>query len=370
MSRAGVGARVITPDLPVALAGFSGRAGPAREVIDDLEVRALWLGSESALCLLIFDLLGMSSSFATPIRAAVAEALDLTVEQVLTSCIHTHAGPNCIDGGEALGWPTPEGYRDMLVKASVDAAAAARSGAEVAELSYTRQPLPAGLSHNRRENPYDPSFAVVDIRSGADRIATLANVGVHPVAIGREIDAVSTDWVGPFRRAVEASCGGRALLLQGALGDVNPAHHPAAHEGVEGSIEHAEETATGIAAAVSDALSKTSALGEDIRVTRHRRIDVPAAGLLAAIAGVGDSLPVELIEWQVGDARLISVPGEAFHALGKAIEATRNDPVLLAGLAPVWQGYLPEPFGDGYEETVSFGGAAVSAIRDALLDPG
>lgn len=371
MIRAGVGARVITPSLPVALAGFSGRAGPAEEVIDDLEVRALWLGSdEAALCLLIFDLLGMSPSFASPIRAAVAEALDLTVEQVLTSCIHTHAGPNCIDGGESLGWPTPDGYRDLLVRASVEAAVAARAEADVAELGYARKSLPSGLSHNRRGNPYDPTFAVVDIRSGGDRVATLANVSVHPVALGRGIDAVSTDWVGPFRRALEASCGGRALLLQGALGDVNPAPHPAEHEGVEGSIEHAEETGAGIAAAVGDALAATSPLGEEIRVARHRRIEVPAGGLLATIAGVGDSLPVELLEWQIGEARLMSVPGEAFHALGNAIEATRDDPVLLAGLAPVWQGYLPEPFGDGYEESVSYGAAAVSAIRDALLDPG
>jgi hypothetical protein len=44
--------------------------------------------------------------------------------------------------------------------------------------------------------------------------------------------------------------------------------------------------------------------------------------------------------------------------------------VLLAGLAPAWQGYLPMPFGDGYEETVSYGADAVAAIFDALLiDP-
>lgn len=370
MIRAGAGADVITPSLPVALAGFSGRAGPASEVIDDLEVRALWLGSDStALCLLVFDLLGMSPSFASPIRAAVADELGLGVEQVLTSCIHTHAGPNCIDGGEALGWPTPDGYLDLLVRASVSAASAARREAEPAELSYARQPLPPALSHNRRGNPYEPYFAVVDVSSVGDRIATLANVAVHPVALGRGIDAVATDWVGPFRRALEAQTGGCALLLQGALGDVNPAPHPAAHEGVEGSVEHAQQAGVGIAAAVADALANTAPLGEELRVVRHRRIEVPAEGLLATVAGLSGSLPVELVEWQMGGARLVSVPGEAFHALGKAIEATHDDPVLLAGLAPVWQGYLPEPFGEGYEESVSFGAGAVSAIRDALVDP-
>lgn len=369
MIRAGVGVEIITPSLPVALAGFSGRAGLAHEVIDDLEVRALWLSSDaSSLCLLVFDLLGMSPSFATPIREAVGEATGLRVEQVLTSCIHTHAGPSCIDGGDTLGWPTPDGYLELLVRRSVDAALSARRDAEPAELSYARSPLPEPLSHNRRGNPYDPCFSVVDIKSDGDRIATLANVGVHPVALGRGLDAVATDWVGPFRQALQKSSGGRAVLLQGALGDVNPALHPEAHAGVEGSIDHALETGLGIASAVSDSLSATAALGEELRVVRHRRIDVPVEGLLATIAGLDGPMAVELIEWQVGALRLVSLPGEAFHALGRAIEATHDDPVLLAGLAPVWQGYLPEPFTDGYEESVSYGAAAVSAIRDALLD--
>ena len=40
--------------------------------------------------------------------------------------------------------------------------------------------------------------------------------------------------------------------------------------------------------------------------------------------------------------------------------------VLLAGLAPEWHGYLPSPFGDGYEESTSYGRDAVTAIADVL----
>jgi hypothetical protein len=47
----------------------------------------------------------------------------------------------------------------------------------------------------------------------------------------------------------------------------------------------------------------------------------------------------------------------------------RDNRVLLAGLSPMWQGYLPVPWEDGgYEEGVSYGRPAVDAILDALLN--
>jgi hypothetical protein len=75
---------------------------------------------------------------------------------------------------------------------------------------------------------------------------------------------------------------------------------------------------------------------------------------------------VELIEWALGNVRLVSIPGEAFHLLGREIAASRSGRVLLAGIAPSWNGYLPHPWGDGYEEGVSYGQDAVRAIREAL----
>ena len=61
-------------------------------------------------------------------------------------------------------------------------------------------------------------------------------------------------------------------------------------------------------------------------------------------------------------------PRRAFDALGAEIRERRGGPVLLAGLAP-WHGYLPHPFGEGYEESVSYGREAVAAICEALLRP-
>jgi hypothetical protein len=373
MTTVGFGRAVITPPLPVALAGFGDRAGPATEVRDDLEARVLYAAADDgvAVCLIVCDLMGMSPSFANPVRKAVGDELGLPLPAVLTSCTHTHAGPSTMAGAEVLGWPTPEGYLEILVTGCVAAAREARSNAEEATFHYVHQALPDGLSINRRGLPYSPTFAALDVRSASGaRIGALANVSIHPVALGKDSLAVSSDWVGTFRNSLESSHGGRAVLLSGALGDVNPPLHAHATDDLYASanFDDADELGRRVAHTVGHALEACEAVGTGVGVRRHRWVEIEASGALAALAGVAGPLSVELVEWMLGDVRLVSVPGEAFHALGNKIEAAVGGPALLAGLSPVWQGYLPDPWGEGYEEGVSYGEDFVAGVRTALLD--
>jgi hypothetical protein len=368
---AGFGAAIITPPTPVQLAGFIDDQ-PATEVHDDLEVRALFLrGEHGSVCLLVCDLLGLSPRFANPVRDAVAAALELDRPAVLTSCIHTHAGPSTLEGAHLLGWITPEGYLDTLVERCVAAALAARDATTSATLRAGRWPLPEGLSINRRGLPYQPTFAVVDvIGSDGGRIGTVANVSIHPVALGPECLAVSSDWVGPFRTELERRAGGKAILLSGAIGDVNPCHvHRQDNDCGDDGFAEAEQLGNDVAEGVDSVLSEAEPVAVDgPSVTRHRVVDVTLGSTLLTAGREGRTVPVELVEWSIGPVRLMSIPGEAFHALGRAIEDRAPDGthVLLAGLAPEWHGYLPSPFRDGYEEATSYGRDAVAAIADAL----
>jgi hypothetical protein len=89
----------------------------------------------------------------------------------------------------------------------------------------------------------------------------------------------------------------------------------------------------------------------------------------AVIGGVaGRRVPIELHEWSLGGIRLVSVPGEAFHAMGRAIERARDDRALIAGLAPTYAGYLPVPFGKGYEEKMSYGRRFVAKVMELLVE--
>jgi hypothetical protein len=375
--RAGFGTATINPPLPVLLAGFGDRTLPATEIHDDLLVRALVLdtrpatstGGGTALCLLVCDLIGMSPSFATPVRRAVATALGVPMGAVLTASTHTHSGPSCLEGSAAIGWPTPEGYREHLIAGCLAAAHDAVTAAVPAHLAYRRASLPDGLSVNRRSLPYAPWLALLDVlATDGQRLGVLSNLAVHPVALGPECRAVSADWVAPFRAEVERSLGGTAIMLSGALGDINPRHvHRQENTCDADGFAEADELGLELAQAVTGEVPRAIALGGDLRVLRDEEFSAEVGStLLAALSGATE-MSVDLLEWSLGGASLVSLPGEAFHAFGRALEASRSEPLLLAGLAPAWLGYLPTPFTEGYEEQMSMGEPFVRALRAALL---
>jgi hypothetical protein len=371
--RAGFGTATITPPTPVRLAGFA-EIQDATEVHDDLTARAVLLASErGTVCLVVCDLMGMSPEFANPARAAVAAQLGVHESAVLLASTHTHAAPSTMAGTDALGWHVPEGYGQTLADGCVAAAAVASDAAADAELRYGRWSLPDGLSINRRGYPYDPWFSLLDVvRKGSDeRIGTLANLAIHPVALGPECLAVSADWVHPFREALQRRAGGTSVVLSGALGDVNPRHvHRQNNDCRRDGFEEAEELGAEVAEVVDGALAQTERLADDgVRVIADRNLEVPIGGTSLARGRKGDTMRVELVEWGIGPIRLVSIPGEAFQAFGRQVEAARGDKVLLAGLSPLWQGYFPVPFvEDGYEERTSYGPRATQAVLDALLD--
>ncbi|HVM07460.1 MAG TPA: hypothetical protein VM345_03270 [Acidimicrobiales bacterium] len=373
MLEVGTGRAVITPPLPVALAGF-GEPQLATEVHDDLEARALYLRGPDgvAVCLVVCDLLGMSPEFEAPARQAVAAAIGLDASAVLIACTHTHSGPSAMRGTAALGWVTPEGYGELLADgcraAAVDAAASARA----ATVRYGRSPLPGGLSINRRGHPYDPWFAMLELSDSSDGapLAVLANLGVHPVALGPECLAVSADWVAPFRDELSRRVGADTLMLSSALGDVNPNHvHRQNNDCRNDGFAEAAELGEELAEVVDSARNGAETIDGGVGVVADRHVTVPIGGTPLAAGRRSSTLHVELLEWSIGPIRVVSIPGEAFHALGREIDESRGGRTILAGLAPHWRGYLPVPYVEGgYEENTSFGPAAVEEIRKNLLD--
>jgi hypothetical protein len=367
--RVGFGLAGITPEVPCMLAGFGARSGPAADVYDELQVRVMYAADGAvAACLVVCDLLGLTEEFAQAVRSSVGRAVGVPVANVLTSCIHTHSGPNTMRVGERIGWSTPAGYLDVLVAGACVAAEMARSSASLATLHFARELLPAGLSVNRRGCTEPQWHSVLDVRNADDaRLGVVANIAIHPVMLGAQCRSVSTDWVGPFRDALEAVAGGVAIVLPGPLGDVNPpdARTPA------GSAERFDETAEygrRVAQQCAPILDRTQPAGDVLRVAALRQIDVPVGTtLLTTLDPPGDTTSVELAEWRLGSVELLSLPGEAFTGFARAVVEARGDRLLLAGLSPSWHGYLPVPYHENhYEESMSLGESAVDAILAAL----
>lgn len=377
MALVGFGSARITPSLPVTLAGFGDRKGPVDAIHDDLEVHAVVItdvGSGDTLCLLVLDLLMIAKDVAEPLRDEVAEALGIPFENVLPTCTHTHSGPSASKRSRLIGWPMQQDYPEVLIEGCVRAARMAAAFLEEGEFHFARSALPAGLAVNRRGHAFAPSFSVIDVRRpGGGRIGTIGNVAIHPVAASWTARAVSRDWPGVGRDTASRVLDAPVVMVSGAIGDVNPARDPHTDPEPGGNWDYMGELGRAVGSAVADLAQRAEPIGTGARSVANR-VHRFRAGLTVPAVLSGDALrrtEVELVEWELGKAgpqavRIVSMPGEFFHARGVAIESSRNDRAILAGLSPWWQGYHPCPYTSGYEEKMSYGRRFVERVG-ALL---
>ena len=108
--------------------------------------------------------------------------------------------------------------------------------------------------------------------------------------------------------------------------------------------------------------------GPDGRAGAHRRRDARVDACSPSVSA-GRRVPVELVEWTIGPVRLVSIPGEAFHALGRAIEAHADRTCSSPVSRPSGTATSRCRSRDGYEESMSYGPDAVAAIARALTAP-
>lgn len=362
--RAGVGTADITPTQAVRLAGFLGRepAVPPLVVADRLQVRVVALADgEVTALLLVLDLVGLSAAFSAPLRLSVSAATGVPVQRVLTSCTHTHSGPDTL-----LGMNLYDGYVEQLADAAVTASAAALGALAPVSVGVAEVAVPGTLAVNRRGSAHAPRLQLVDLHAGDRRLASLVGVGIHPVTHGPDVHVVTADWVGHCRTAVEAALGGTAVVVAGPLGDVNPPGGDG-YDRSRGGVELARGVGAAVAALAVSAADRTEDVGSDLALD-HRTVELPVAeaALSRLISSGADTVVTELFDWGVGDLRLVSMPGEPLSGFAAAV--TRPGPVLTVGLAPSWQGYLPHPdsLSGGYEDDLGLGAPAMRVLLDAL----
>lgn len=361
---AGVGTADITPVEAVRLAGFLGRepAVPPLVVADPLQVRAVALRQgETTALLLVLDLVGMSAPVAASLRLAVATGTGVPVERVLPSCTHTHSGPDTL-----LGMDLHDGYLALLEAAAVRAATDALAALVPVGVGVVEIAVPPQLAVNRRGTPHAPRLQLLDLHGPTGRLAAVVGVGIHPVTHGPDVHVVTADWVGHCRAAVEAALGGTAVVVSGALGDVNPPGGDG-YDRSGGGVELARSVGAAVAELAVTASDRTEDAGRGLRLD-HRSVELPVVDTATSrlVSGGARAVVTELFDWAVGDVHLVSMPGEPLGAF--AAEVRRDGPVLPVGLAPSWQGYLPHPdaLAGGYEDELGLGAPAMRLLLEAL----
>ena len=280
----GIARRIITPKIPVSLAGYF-NVRMWDKVLDDIEVRAVVFkhGPDYA-AILHFDLVTVPLYLCDQILDGIRQAgiHELTRENVTFSATHTHTGPEVRP--QIAGF-TPD-YPPFAVKQAADAVCEAFRNLRQGELVYG-QTADARFIFNRRywmkngrvmtnpgklnpdilrpEGEIDPEIPTLGIRENGKLKVLICNIVNHNDTIGGT--GVSADWNGFLRRGIEAELGPGSMVccLTGASGNIN--HFDVSTDRGQTCYAEAERIGKGYAETVRKALPELKVLGGDTMKT-------------------------------------------------------------------------------------------------------
>jgi hypothetical protein len=351
--RAGVGSVIITPPLPVQLAGHKGRR-IATNINDDLKSKAIvFEDADRRVAMVSVDLLWLDREQIHHIRQLIESETGIPSQNILIACTHTHSGPDTLDWYEFA----PLVDRNWLYVLSRQIAGSAYIAANALEPAKTqhgktlvkigwnrrlqtergveRHPNPAGFA--------DHSLDVLSIiRANGTFIGNIIRHNTHPVVLGSDSLSISRDWCGCATDVVEDSVGGCCLYFSGACGDVNPIcwtnstvaemtrlGKQVGYAAVECALRQGIQHESGIYS-----LSRECKAEEHphpyLKKAQHKRIERDG----------GMKLEVHVV--RTGPCLWVGLPGECLGATAKAIiSAARSPRVLPISFANDYAGYLP-----------------------------
>lgn len=285
--KAGVARTLITPENPIALAGYAARSGPSKGVYHDLFAKALVLeeGDDKAV-IITTDLIGFDPTTCQEVKTAISQLTGLAPQQVILSASHTHTGPEIsIENKEHV-----ESFDEVYVRALIAKIANAVNEAcqrtepvtlDFAKTSCTlavnrRLPTPEGMA--MRPNPAgisDHEVCVLRIRrSDASPLAILVSYPCHPTTLGDYL--IGGDYPGFAQTAIETefeNC--VAMFIQGCAGDQKVRHVDAKGGFKSGPYQAAESFGEELARAVLVALcGPTTPVAGDMTI-KMSEVDLP-----------------------------------------------------------------------------------------------
>ena len=216
---AGAATRIITPDPLLPVSGGMGPTQPVQEKRGELTARALaFKKGDVSVGVVVLDLLGFPSVLGDRVRAKVSR---IPAENILIAVTHTHSAPDCYAFPDGKGGHTGDlDYMNRVCDQAAEALNEAIDRLEPATLRIATGEAEGRIAYNHyAPDLYDRRMSVVQAANAqGETIATLVNFAVHPEVLGNKVGVLSPDLVGPFCDEVESKVGGVALFLNGAQG--------------------------------------------------------------------------------------------------------------------------------------------------------
>jgi neutral ceramidase len=342
--KAGVATAMITPQLPLPMAGYAARKEPAIGTEQDLFAKALALqdGEGNRTVFITLDLIGVREELRAHVADQVLEKYQLPPEALLINASHTHCGPQ-YDAEEA------KDYFDALKQTLVKLVGEALDRLETATLTYSHARCSVAMNrrtltdrgysnHPNPDGPVDHSVPVLSIQSSQGELrAVVFGYACHNTTMSFR------KWLGDYAGYAQEYFeqdhpGVAALFMMGCGGDQNP--YP------RGELKYAQAHGRSLATAIEAAL--------EVNQTRplHRR--VLQGPLVCALETVEldytDSdrtalaYPIQVIRFG-DDLTLVALASEVTvdYSLRLKFELTKpaGPAVWVAGYSNLYAGYIP-----------------------------
>ena len=357
----------------IFLAGF-GNNRLATGKHDDLWARAIVLEYETTkIAIVSIDVIGYYSKANYYGLGEIKKLVDpkLGVTEILVASTHDHEAPDTIGawGPNALSdgkYPKYLRFIDRQIAKAINKAAAStvRTVMKLGSTDPLVSPSIAGMQTRTRGRPpdfFDQELRVMQFFDGSgttlDRvIATVINWNTHPESMESGNTLITSDFPHAVREAVEKKYGGTAIYISGDIGAVeiigdsnNKADDRIRFDGKEYPLkpsskrpeytfERTEAIGRDVAKAVFDALGRSEwsgVSGIDLKKATLRAPMDNAGYLFLAGKGVLDTMPMPregerpdlettVYAITIGDAQIITTPGELFPEVFYGVEKYRR----------------------------------------------
>jgi hypothetical protein len=217
--KVGIGKTIITPDPLLPVSGGIGPGSPATGKQGELTARAMVLQQgETKVAFVQLDLLGFPSVLCARVHKQVPR---IPADNILIGSTHTHSAPDCY-GFAGLGGKSSANlqYIDFVCNQAAAAVNQALDNLQLAYLKIATDKAQGKIAYNYyAPELYDPRMSVIQaITPEGKTIVTLVNYAIHPEVLGNRQGLVSPDLVGPLCDKLEADLGGMGMFINGAQG--------------------------------------------------------------------------------------------------------------------------------------------------------
>ena len=349
--RAGIAVRVVTPDPLLPVVGGIGASHPTTRKEGDLTVRALVLDNAGTrVAIVSSDFLGFPAVLGNKVRTAIK---DIPAANILIGATHTHSAPDTYGFPDANGATSADPkYLETVCHRMVEAIDEATRQLQPAQLKIATGPAKGKIAFNAyADHLYDPRCNVIQaIDPTGKPIATLVNYAIHPEVLGSGVGICSPDLIGPLYDEITAKGGGTGIFMNSAQGGMVTADNRSGN----GQDSRTWDECLRIGTLLADEALRivhNAPIQSDPKLfcaAKALTLPVDSAGMRALMKQMPgfnpastDSVTTQLNVVDVGDAQILTIPGEALPNIGYYLKRKMHgEHNLLFGLTNDAFGYI------------------------------